>query len=150
MNVWTERAPIGWDFEDTEPSAGAGADEDDAAVLAERLRDDVHADRDALLLTLDRSEHLAVFGEHSLHDVGRRLLAEVLVRRHLANGIADLDAEDGSFHGPGIDVHHGFERGVLRTALVAAGFLDVRIDDCFVVEKGSRRYPVFLAICRKP
>ena len=64
--------------------------------------------------------------------------------------IADLDAEDGSFHGPGIDVHHGFERGVLRTALVAAGFLDVRIDDCFVVEKGSRRYPVFLAICRKP
>ena len=43
-----------------------------------------------------------------------------------------------------------FERGVLRPALTAAGFVDVGIDDCFVVEKGPRRYPVFLATARKP
>ncbi len=31
--------------------------------------------------------------------------------------IADLDAEDGSFHGPEVDVHHGFERSALGKAL---------------------------------
>lgn len=64
--------------------------------------------------------------------------------------IADLDAEDGSFHGPDVHVHHGFARDALREALVSAGFVDVAIDDCFAVERGPRRYPVFLASCRKP
>ena len=63
--------------------------------------------------------------------------------------IADLDAEDGSFHGPGVDVHHGFERGALRRSLANAGFADIAIGDCFVVEHGPRKYPVFLASCRK-
>ena len=35
-------------FDDAEPAAGAGADEDDAAALAERLRDDLDALRDPL------------------------------------------------------------------------------------------------------
>ena len=107
------------------------------------MRDPAPADRYELVFSMMTLHHVP--------DVARGLTAfrELLnPGGHLC--IADLDAEDGSFHGPGIDVHHGFERGVLRTALVAAGFLDVRIDDCFVVEKGSRRYPVFLAICRKP
>jgi ubiquinone/menaquinone biosynthesis C-methylase UbiE len=63
--------------------------------------------------------------------------------------IADLDAEDGSFHGPEIDVHHGFERSALGKALATVGFVDVAIGDCFIVEHGSRTYPMFLATCRK-
>ena len=57
-------------LEDAEPAAGAGADEDDAAALAQRLRDDVDADGDALLLALHRREHLAVLVQHALDDVG--------------------------------------------------------------------------------
>ena len=57
-------------LEHAEPAAGAGADEDDAAALPERLRDDVDADRDAILLALDGREHLAVFVQHAFDDVG--------------------------------------------------------------------------------
>ena len=57
-------------FEHAEAAAGAGADEDDAAALPQRLGDDVDADGDALLLALDRGEHLAVFVQHPFDDVG--------------------------------------------------------------------------------
>jgi ubiquinone/menaquinone biosynthesis C-methylase UbiE len=64
--------------------------------------------------------------------------------------IADLDVEDGSFHGAGVDVHHGFERGALRTALAAAGFGAIAIEDCFTVERAEQTYSIFLACGRKP
>lgn len=63
---------------------------------------------------------------------------------------ADLDAEDGSFHGPEVDVHHGFERRTVRAWLQAAGFDDVSVDDCCEIEHGKRSYSIFLAVCRKP
>ena len=122
----------------------AAAEASDMRVVdLDLMRDPVPADRYDLVFSMMTLHHVA--------DIARGLAAfrELLnPGGHLC--IADLDAEDGSFHGPEIDVHHGFERGALRTALSAAGFVDVRIDDCFVVEKGSRKYPVFLARCRKP
>jgi 2-polyprenyl-3-methyl-5-hydroxy-6-metoxy-1,4-benzoquinol methylase len=63
---------------------------------------------------------------------------------------ADLDAEDGSFHGPEVDVHHGFERRTMRSWLAAAGFADISVGDCCAIEHGGRSYPVFLAAGRKP
>ncbi len=62
---------------------------------------------------------------------------------------ADLDTEDGSFHGPGVDVHHGFDRGTLRGWLEASGFVGVAVGDCCSMEHGGRRYSIFLASCRK-
>ena len=62
---------------------------------------------------------------------------------------ADLDAEDGSFHGPLVDVHHGFERTTLRTWLSAAGFRDIVIGDCGSVAHHERSYPLFIATARK-
>jgi ubiquinone/menaquinone biosynthesis C-methylase UbiE len=62
---------------------------------------------------------------------------------------ADLDAEDGSFHGPEVDVHHGFERSTIRSWLEAAGFVDVSVNDCGAIVHGERSYSVFLAACRK-
>ncbi|MDE2050623.1 MAG: class I SAM-dependent methyltransferase [Gammaproteobacteria bacterium] len=64
--------------------------------------------------------------------------------------LADLDAEDGSFHGPEADVHRGFERGTLRSWLAVAAFTDVSISDCCSIRHGERRYSIFLAACRKP
>ncbi|HTP29563.1 MAG TPA: class I SAM-dependent methyltransferase [Anaeromyxobacteraceae bacterium] len=67
--------------------------------------------------------------------------------------IADLDAEDGSFHGAVANVHRGFERSALRGLVEAAGFADVRFQMACEIEKppsSGRRYSVFLATARRP
>ncbi len=62
--------------------------------------------------------------------------------------IADLDQEDGSFHGIEIDVHHGFDRTALKALARAAGFVEVRFRTVFEIvkqqETGERAFPVFL------
>jgi len=63
--------------------------------------------------------------------------------------LADLDKEDGAFHGPGFQGHNGFDRDDLAALLGRAGFADVRIVTACEIEKrttaGQRRFPVFLA-----
>ena len=63
--------------------------------------------------------------------------------------VADLEAEDGSFHGAGADVHTGFDLGAVAAALTRAGFGPADFSTVFTVEKGGRRYPVFLAVARR-
>lgn len=60
--------------------------------------------------------------------------------------LADLDREDGSFHGEGAEVAHlGFERDQMRAWLAEAGFREVEVRDLVVTQKEGREYPVFLA-----
>jgi ubiquinone/menaquinone biosynthesis C-methylase UbiE len=67
--------------------------------------------------------------------------------------IADLDQEDGSFHGPEVDVHHGFDRAELSRRASQAGFTDLQFQTIFSIakqfESGSRDYPVFLMSARR-
>lgn len=67
--------------------------------------------------------------------------------------IADLDQEDGSFHGPEIDVHHGFDRADLSLRGAQAGFVDTQFQTVFSIakkgESGTRDYPVFLMTARR-
>jgi 2-polyprenyl-3-methyl-5-hydroxy-6-metoxy-1,4-benzoquinol methylase len=67
--------------------------------------------------------------------------------------IADLDEEDGSFHGDGFDGHHGFRRELVVSWLIEAGFRDVDLQTAFDIEKegrvGLQRFPVFLATARR-
>jgi ubiquinone/menaquinone biosynthesis C-methylase UbiE len=67
--------------------------------------------------------------------------------------IADLDQEDGSFHGPEIDVHPGFDRADLSRRVGQAGFTDVGFQTVFSIAKeretGTRDYPVFLMTARR-
>lgn len=67
--------------------------------------------------------------------------------------VSDLDAEDGSFHGPGFTGHRGFDRATLAAQLAQAGFEDVRLTTACEIAKGARgeerRYPVFLAVARR-
>ncbi len=67
--------------------------------------------------------------------------------------IADLDKEDGTFHGLDIDVHHGFERSALGRRATAAGFDGIDFQTVFSIEKqqesGRRDYPVFLMCARR-
>jgi ubiquinone/menaquinone biosynthesis C-methylase UbiE len=126
-----------------EQKIAAANDEHMRVVDLDVMRDPVPTERYDLVFSMMTLHHVT--------DVARGLAAffEMLNRGgHLC--IADLDAEDGSFHGPDVDVHHGFDRTTLRKALVAAGFVEVTIEDCFVVDRGARRYPVFLACSRKP
>ena len=67
--------------------------------------------------------------------------------------IVDLDKEDGSFHGPEVDVHHGFDRADLSRRATRAGFADVQFQTVFSItkerESGTRDYPVFLMTARR-
>lgn len=67
--------------------------------------------------------------------------------------IADLDQEDGSFHGIEVDVHHGFDRADLSRRAALAGFADIRFQTVFSIAKeqaaGPRDYPVFLMTARR-
>lgn len=73
---------------------------------------------------------------------------------HLVPGgriaVADLDAEDGTFHPPGIEgvFHHGFDRRELTSTLAAAGFVDVAFHTAVEVDREGRRYPIFLLTAR--
>jgi 2-polyprenyl-3-methyl-5-hydroxy-6-metoxy-1,4-benzoquinol methylase len=63
---------------------------------------------------------------------------------------ADLDTEDGSFHGDNTGVFHlGFDRDALRDLLLAAGFKQVQATTATLVRKeiegqGAREFPIFL------
>jgi 2-polyprenyl-3-methyl-5-hydroxy-6-metoxy-1,4-benzoquinol methylase len=67
--------------------------------------------------------------------------------------IADLDLEDGSFHGPGFEVHPGFDRHALEEKVLAAGFGPVRFSTPCDVRKEVggkiRTYPIFLAVAAR-
>ncbi len=68
---------------------------------------------------------------------------------------ADLDTEDGSFHGDNTGVFHlGFDRQQLRQLLQQAGFRDVRDRTATIVSKevegqGLRQFPIFLITAAK-
>jgi hypothetical protein len=69
--------------------------------------------------------------------------------------VADLDTEDGSFHGDNTGVRHlGFDRRHLGALLRNAGFSSVRDTTAATMVRevaggGSRSFPVFLLIAGK-
>jgi 2-polyprenyl-3-methyl-5-hydroxy-6-metoxy-1,4-benzoquinol methylase len=67
--------------------------------------------------------------------------------------IADLDQEDGSFHGIEVDVHHGFDRAELGARTQRAGFGEIGFQTVFSITKesehGTRDYPAFLMTARR-
>ncbi len=69
--------------------------------------------------------------------------------------LADLDAEDGSFHGSDVQgvMHKGFDRDALQADLRAAGFADTSARTAHTVAKAAAdgrlsHYPVFLITAR--
>ena len=65
--------------------------------------------------------------------------------------IADLAAEDGSFHADPDGIHHqGFEPATLIGAAEDAGFTDPRIVPAMTIEREGRPFPVLLLIATRP
>ena len=133
-------------------------------VLRRKIRESGLANVSAVLIDTDRE--IPVEGKfnlvvssmtmHHIQDV------ETLFRKFhnllLPGGrlcVADLDAEDGSFHSNTTGVaHFGFDRREVRTMLGNAGFEDIREVTASVIVKDSdsearREYPVFLMIRTK-
>ncbi|TWH63937.1 methyltransferase family protein [Azomonas agilis] len=67
--------------------------------------------------------------------------------------LADLEAEDGSFHAPKIVPHNGFQRTDLEEVYRANGITPSHYSTAFVIDKTidglERAYPVFLLIGQK-
>lgn len=67
--------------------------------------------------------------------------------------IADLDAEDGSFHGPDFTGHKGFHRAELQDKALRAGFRTVEFSTVFHITKttkaGETTFPIFLMIATR-
>lgn len=64
--------------------------------------------------------------------------------------IADLYTEDGSFHGPGVNIHLGFDPENLKGILLSKGFTDIRYETCFEVKReNNKTFPIFLIVARK-
>lgn len=69
--------------------------------------------------------------------------------------LADLDTEDGSFHGPAVtDVHPGFDRKALVATCEKTGFVQVSVETAHVMRRSPggipRNYPVFLLLAQRP
>lgn len=70
--------------------------------------------------------------------------------------VADLDKEDGSFHGYDVDdVHKGFDREELAGLAEATGFTDVNFSTVYQMERKTedngdlKTFPIFLMTARK-
>lgn len=104
---------------------------------------------DILVAPLDQRFDLVVsaMAMHHVEDTAALMRA---LHAHLAPGgrvaLADLDAEDGTFHPPGAEgvFHAGFDRAALGALLLAAGFSEPVFHDATVVHREGKPYPIFL------
>jgi len=112
---------------------------------------------DLLVDPMPAERYDIVFSAMTLHHIPD---TQAILRRFhallAANGllcIADLDTEDGSFHGAGFDGHLGFNRAKLGAQAREAGFASVEFSTAHEIEKKvdgrPRRFPVFLMVARK-
>lgn len=126
-----------------------------AAAQAHNLRS-LYLDLTGGPLPADRYD--LIYSLMTLHHVPDtdRLLRDfcVLLRPGGWLAIADLDQEDGTFHGAGFTGHNGFDRTVFQEQLLQAGFGDVELTTCYRMKKatdqGMRDYPLFLAVASRP
>lgn len=111
--------------------------------------------QDILERPLDRRADLVVsaMAAHHVKDTAglmRTLFAHLVPGGRLA--LADLDAEDGTFHPP--DTHGVFHAGFDRESLAAlareAGFADTGFVTACHLERDGGRYPIFLFTATRP
>jgi SAM-dependent methyltransferase len=89
---------------------------------------------------------------HHLADTQAALAAiAALLRSGGWLALADLDAEDGSFHDADAEgIHHrGFDRQALTRLAREAGFIDVRVVTSMTIERDDGKFPVFLLVGRR-
>ena len=83
-------------------------------------------------------------------NLARTLAAHLKPRGKVA--LADLDAEDGTFHPEETEgvYHSGFDRDAMKSVLEKNGFDNIEFVTAHTVEKETGRYPIFLVTATKP
>ena len=122
----------------------------DARVRAVKL--------DLLADPLPRARYDLVFSAMTLHHIsdtaGILCAFRSILRTPGYLCVADLDREDGSFHGAGFDGHLGFDRAELGAAARAAGFASASFTTAYEMQKtvggGMRTFPIFLMVAQTP
>lgn len=114
------------------------------AVALDLTTDALPSERYDLIYSLMTFHHI-----DDIDKVLRHLFSLLVKPGYLC--IADLDSEDGSFHGPGFTGHKGFDRTALESRLRETGFQSVDFTTIFEITKGEQptSYPVFLMIAEK-
>ena len=99
-----------------------------------------------------------IYNQMVLHHVKETdLILEKFYRLLVPGGylaIADLYAEDGSFHGSKADVYLGFDVALLSLQLQNTGFINVKHELCYTVNKTTatgelKEFPIFLMVAGK-
>ena len=93
----------------------------------------------------------------TLHHIPDAEATVKMLANHLLPGgklaLADLDREDGSFHGRAAEVHRGFDRVMIRDWMRTEGIRDFHESTPWIMRKNvagePREYPVFLIIGRR-
>jgi SAM-dependent methyltransferase len=88
----------------------------------------------------------------TLHHIpDAREIVKLLASSLTSGGIlalADLDAEDGSFHGTEAEVHRGFDRQEIKGVMSNAGLEEIQDSTPWTMDKEAggvrREYPLFL------
>lgn len=110
--------------------------------------------QDIILNPIDKQFH-GIVSSMAMHHVEDTATLFKTFHTHLKRdgfiAIADLEAEDGTFHtdgGEGVH-HHGFDRTDLRETIEKAGFVNVRFHHAYTIEKEMKSYPIFLLTANK-
>lgn len=86
----------------------------------------------------------------AMHHVENTAMMLETFAKHLKSGgriaLADLDAEDGSFHPQNTEgvYHLGFDRDEFQQMLEDVGFTDINFSTAYTVHKEDKSYPIFL------
>ena len=133
------------------------------AVLAQKIQDQAIANLKLLQLdlTTDPAPPLSydiIYTLMTMHHIVE--IEPVLQKFHTMSNsggylcIADLDAEDGSFHGKDFVGHNGFNQERLASMLKRSGFSFLGSEICYEVVKrtetgATKKYPVFIMFGQK-
>jgi ubiquinone/menaquinone biosynthesis C-methylase UbiE len=132
------------------------------AVTAEKIADQNIKNMKPLFYDLEHQDYSGSFDiiynqmvMHHVNDIDRMLTKfHSLLNPGGYLAIADLYAEDGSFHGEGFNGHLGFDVDLLADRMRAIGFGDIQHSECYSIEKTDEkgmvsRYPIFLILAYK-
>jgi len=132
------------------------------AVTAEKIAEQNIQNMKPLFFDLEHQDYSGsfdiVYNQMVMHHVND--ISAVLIKFYnLLNpggyiAIADLYAEDGSFHGEGFTGHLGFDVEILSGKLRALGFDEIKHQQCYSIQKTNEEgkvseYPIFLLTASK-
>lgn len=72
-----------------------------------------------------------------------------MLNKHAFLSVADLDTENGDFHGPTFTGHKGFDRNEMKRSFESVGFKNIKTDTCYEIKRLNEQgqelvYPIFL------